>query len=211
MAGKTIKGITIELDGSTVKLGKALKNVLAESKSLEKQLKQVDNALRLDPTNTELLATKQRLLGDQIENTAEHLELLRKAEEKAAASVGNYDDWAAAYSPIQAQIDKTRKKLTELSAEQKKMERVGDIDTDAYRKLSAEIEDLQESLKDLHKQGEAVSEQFGNEDWNNAVTNATTAEDYFNLALQECSNETERSNLVLQAMADQGLSTIAQK
>lgn len=428
MAGKTIKGITIELDGSTVKLGKALKNILAESKSLEKQLKQVDNALRLDPTNTELLATKQRLLGDQIENTAEHLELLRKAEEKAAASVGNYDDWAAAYAPIQAQIDKTRKKLTELSAEQKKMERVGDIDTDAYRKLSAEIEDLQESLKDLHKQGEAVNEQFGepistreyeqlqteivlteaklnearkeadrvadtlkkidsgelkdvskaaknaedalegakkeaadfgdvlkanviadgakaiaesmadvaeetkeyqkimgslevsselagyttdqtreayeklygvladdqssattlanlqalhleqadllavidsviggwakygdsipidslaesinetikagqvtgtfadilnwgaregetygvklraateaNEDWNNAVTNATTAEDYFNLALQECSNETERSNLVLQAMADQGLSTIAQK
>lgn len=161
MAGKTIKGITIELDGSTVKLGKALKNILGESKSLEKQLIQVDKALKFDPYNTELLATKQRILGDQIENTAEHLELLRKAEEKAAASVDNYDDWAAAYAPIQEQIDKTKKKLTQLSAEQKKMERIGDIDTDAYRNLSAEIEDLEAALKDLRQQGEAVNEQFG--------------------------------------------------
>lgn len=161
MAGKTIKGITIELAGSTVKLGKALKDVLGESKSLEKQLKSVDNALKLDPTNTELLAQKQRILGDQIENTSEHLELLRKAEEKAAVSLGNYDAWAAAYAPIQEQIDKTRKKLTELCAEQKKMERIGDIDTDAYRNLSAEIKDLEASLKDLHQQAKAVDEQFG--------------------------------------------------
>lgn len=161
MAGKKIKGITIELDGSTVKLGKALKNVLGESKSLEKQLKSVDNALRLDPTNTELLAEKQRILGDQIENTSEHLDMLRKAQEKAAASVDNYDAWVAAYTPIQEQIDKTKNKLTKLFAEQKKMERVGDIDTDAYRKLSTEIEDLQGSLKDLHQQSEAVYKQLG--------------------------------------------------
>ena len=41
MGKNTIRGITIELDGSTVKLGKALKNILGESKSLEKQLKDV--------------------------------------------------------------------------------------------------------------------------------------------------------------------------
>ena len=133
MPGKNIKGITIELDGSTVKLGKALKNILGESKSLEKQLQQVEKALKLDPHNTDLLATKQRILGDQIENTAQHLEALRQAEAKAAASAANYDDWAAAYNPIQEQIEKTKKKLTELSAQQKKMKRVGDIDSDAYK------------------------------------------------------------------------------
>jgi len=97
MGKNTIKGITIELDGSTVKLGKALKNILGESKSLEKQLKDVNKALQLDPHNTDLLATKQRILADQIENTAQHLEALRQAEAKAADSVKNFDAWEAAY------------------------------------------------------------------------------------------------------------------
>lgn len=189
MAGKTIKGITIELDGSTVKLGKALKNILGESKSLEKQLKQVDNALKLDPTNTELLATKQRLLGDQIENTAQHLELLRKAEEKAAASLDNYDAWAAAYNPIQEQIEKTKRKLTELSAAQKKMECAGDIDTDAYRDLSAEIEDLESSLKSLRQQAEAVNEEFGNpispQEFKKLQTDITLTESKLNATRKE--------------------------
>lgn len=161
MAGNTIKGITIELDGSTVKLGKALKSILGESKSLEKQLKDVNKALQLDPHNTDLLATKQRLLGDQIENTARHLDALRQAEAKAADSVKNFDAWEAAYLPIQEEIDKTKKKLTELSAQQKKMERVGDIDSSAYRDLSSEIEELKTNLKDLHSQGEEVTKQFG--------------------------------------------------
>lgn len=161
MAGKTIKGITIEIDGNTTKLGNALKAITNESKSIEKQLKSVDAALKLDPTNTDLLATKQRLLSDQIENTQKHLELLRQAQEKAAASAGNYDAWVAAYTPIQNQIDKTKKKLTELFAEQAKMERAGEIDTEPYRKLTAEIDELEESLKALQKEGKAVTDQFG--------------------------------------------------
>lgn len=44
-----------------------------------------------------------------------------------------------------------------------------------------------------------------NKEWNDAVKNAATAEDFFNLALQEASTEAERADLVLQAMANQGL------
>lgn len=50
-----------------------------------------------------------------------------------------------------------------------------------------------------------------NEEWNASVEAAETAEDYFNLALQECATEAERVNLVMQAMADQGLSSMAEK
>lgn len=50
-----------------------------------------------------------------------------------------------------------------------------------------------------------------NEEWNESVAAAETAEDFFNLALQECATEAERVNLVMQAMADQGLSSMAQK
>ena len=44
-----------------------------------------------------------------------------------------------------------------------------------------------------------------NKEWNDAVNNATTAEDFFNLALQQAGSDAERANLVMQAMADQGL------
>lgn len=50
-----------------------------------------------------------------------------------------------------------------------------------------------------------------NEEWNESVAAAETAEDFFNLALQECSTEAERANLVMQAMADQGLENMADK
>ena len=50
-----------------------------------------------------------------------------------------------------------------------------------------------------------------NEEWNASVEAAETAEDFFNLALQECATEAERANLVMQAMADQGLSSMAEK
>ncbi len=50
-----------------------------------------------------------------------------------------------------------------------------------------------------------------NEEWNNAVAEAQTAEDYFNLALQQCSTEMERANLIQQAMADQGLAAVGEQ
>lgn len=66
--------------------------------------------------------------------------------------------------------------------------------------------------------GSQVGETFGvtmrastdaNKEWNDSVASATTAEDYFNLALQNCQTESERADLVLQAMANQGLNQAA--
>lgn len=50
-----------------------------------------------------------------------------------------------------------------------------------------------------------------NAEWNESVLAAETAEDYFNLALQNCKTEAERADLVLRAMADQGLTQAADK
>lgn len=47
-----------------------------------------------------------------------------------------------------------------------------------------------------------------NEDWNKAVNDAKTAEDFFNLALQETESQAERTQLVIDAMAGQGLPTL---
>ena len=58
-----IKGITIEIDGNTTKLSKALEGVNKSIKSTQSQLRDVEKLLKLDPTNTELLSQKQKLLA----------------------------------------------------------------------------------------------------------------------------------------------------
>lgn len=48
-----------------------------------------------------------------------------------------------------------------------------------------------------------------NEEWNQSVEDCETAEDFFNLALSECSSEAERLDLIMQAMSNQGLADMA--
>lgn len=74
-----IAGITIELNGDTTKLTKALSGVDKSLKNTETQLKDVDKLLKLDPKNTELLKQKQELLSKAVQDTKEKLE-----QEKAA-------------------------------------------------------------------------------------------------------------------------------
>lgn len=80
MASKTIKGLTVEIGGDTTKLSKAIKDVEAKSRSLSKELGDINKLLKLDPGNTELLAQKQKVLGDAAEAAAQKLETLREAE-----------------------------------------------------------------------------------------------------------------------------------
>lgn len=50
-----------------------------------------------------------------------------------------------------------------------------------------------------------------NAEWNASVAACKTAEDYFNLALSQCRNETERTNLIMAVFADQGLSAVGKQ
>jgi phage-related minor tail protein len=75
-----IKGLTIEIDGDTTKLGKALDEVDKKSKDLSKELGEVNKLLKMDPGNAELLAQKQKILADAVENTSKRLETLKDAE-----------------------------------------------------------------------------------------------------------------------------------
>ena len=68
-----IQGITVEIGGDTTKLSNALKTVNASIKTTQTQLKDVEKLLKLDPTNTELLAQKEKLLAQAISDTKEKL------------------------------------------------------------------------------------------------------------------------------------------
>jgi phage-related minor tail protein len=75
-----IRGITIELGGDASGLNKALEGVNSKVKNTADQLKDVNRLLKLDPKNTELLAQKQKLLANQIENTNKKLNTLKEVQ-----------------------------------------------------------------------------------------------------------------------------------
>ena len=77
-----IKGITVEIGGDTTKLSKALEGVNKDIKGTQTQLKDVQKLLKLDPSNTELLSQKHKLLADAVSATKEKLEVLKTAAER---------------------------------------------------------------------------------------------------------------------------------
>ena len=74
MAANRIKGITVEIGGDTTKLQDALKSVNSQIKNTQSQLKDVEKLLKLDPGNTELLAQKEKLLSEAVEETRQKLQ-----------------------------------------------------------------------------------------------------------------------------------------
>ena len=78
-----IQGITVEIGGDTTKLSSALSGINKEIKGTQTQLKDVEKLLKLDPSNTELVAQKQKLLAQEIGATKEKLTTLKTAAEQA--------------------------------------------------------------------------------------------------------------------------------
>ena len=162
MAGR-IKGITVEIGGDTKGLSDSLKGVNKEIKSTQSQLKDVERLLKLDPTNTNLLQQRQKLLAKSVEETKDKLKTLKDASEQAAKTSDKYDDWKKAYDPIRKEIESTNATLDKLKKKQLEMQDLGKVDTDAYKQLTAEIESTTKKVTELRKQGKAVSDEFGNQ------------------------------------------------
>ena len=112
-----IKGITVEIGGDTTGLDKALKSVNTSIKSTQSALKDVNRLLKLDPSNTELLSQKQRLLKDAIGATKEKLDSLKAAQEQAKQQLENGELGQDKYDTLQREIVETEEELRRLQQE----------------------------------------------------------------------------------------------
>lgn len=160
-----IKGITIEIGGDTTGLNKALNGVNKEISSTQGQLKDVERLLKLDPTNTELLRQKQKLLAEAVQGTKGKLDTLKEANKQVTESVSNYDAWKEKYDPIKKQIDETKKKLGDLKEQSRNADEQlanGEISQEKYDALQDEIKKTSSELKTLQKSAKEVSDEFGN-------------------------------------------------
>lgn len=83
-------------------------------RSTESALRDVNRLLKLDPTNTELLAQKQRLLAEEIDSTKDRLETLKEADKQAKKQLKSGDLGQEAYDALQREIVETEQKLDSL-------------------------------------------------------------------------------------------------
>ena len=111
MAG-TVKGIIVEIGGDTSGLQNALKKVNSATSSLSKELRGINSLLKLDPTNTELVSQKQQVLAENIEQTTQKLEELKKIQDEANASANKISP--ENYRALQREIISTENKLKDL-------------------------------------------------------------------------------------------------
>lgn len=175
MGASNIKGITIEIDGNTTKLSKALKDVDSSIKDTQRSLKDVDKLLKLDPKNTELLTQKQKLLKDAINDTKDRLEQLKDAQYQVKEGTAEWDG-------LQREIIETEQKLKSLEDQYKSfgsvaqqqiksvgedMQNVGDKITGVGKELTTKV-----TVPLVAAGGVAVSK-FAEVDKTMQLTNAT--------------------------------------
>lgn len=128
-----IKGITIEIGGDTTGLDKALKGVNSEIRSTQNELKEVDKALKLDPTNVDLLEQKQRALAKSVEATSDKLDTLKEAQKQALEQLEKGEIAQEQYDALTREIVKTEDAL-------KKAKQASEEFNVTTEKLSAQLE-----------------------------------------------------------------------
>lgn len=151
MASKTVKGIVIEIDGNTSGLAKSLDKVQSDLKETYSNLKDVNKALKFDSSNAEMLARKQQLLTDAIEETRQKLQLEEESARRAKEALEHGDISVAEYDKIQAEILKTKSDLEGL---EKTLREIPTTSQLAFQKAG---KDLQEFGDKAQKAGEKVA------------------------------------------------------
>lgn len=107
----TIKGITVKIAGDTMDLQKSLKAVQSSSASLQSELSAINRQLKFDPENTVLLAQKQEVLKEQIENSKSALKKLLDVQDQVEEQAKNGEISTEQYRAYQREVEKAKSKL----------------------------------------------------------------------------------------------------
>lgn len=145
MAKSKIAGLTIEIGGDTTELSKALKQPNDEARDLQGKLKAIDQALKFDPNNTELLEQKFRLLGQAIDMNEQKLQMLKTAQEQFKASGKDID--SSEYIELQRQIALTTNKVDQLRKQRIDMM----VDTSEVKEANNALDDMEKNMDDVEK------------------------------------------------------------
>lgn len=109
-----IKGITVKIGADTTDLSKAMSSANRSISTTQKQLNEVQKALKLDPSNTELLAQKYRLLTEKADETRKKLQTLKDAQSQVEEQYQNGEIDQGKYDAFRRELITTENQLKEL-------------------------------------------------------------------------------------------------
>ncbi|MEK5089711.1 phage tail tape measure protein [Paenibacillus sp. FSL M8-0228] len=138
--------INVVINGDTKDLYASLDGVNKRSKELQTELRQVDQLLKFDPGNTELLAQKQKLLSDAISNTSDKLNTLRSAQQQVTEQFQRGDISEEQYRAFQRELVRTEQELQRFE--------------NGLREARGELDDLSDEAGDAGNKIGEVGEKF---------------------------------------------------
>lgn len=153
MAGKALKGLTIKIGGDTSELLDSLKDVEKKGASLSKELGEINKLLKMDPTNTQLLAQKQKVLAESIETTKSKLDKLKEAEKQVQEQFKRGEVSEEQVRALQREIVKTESKLNSY-------ERATEETADQLNKLADGADGAADALDDVGDAAEDAGDGF---------------------------------------------------
>ncbi|MBP0987983.1 MAG: hypothetical protein J6S92_06860, partial [Oscillospiraceae bacterium] len=150
-----ISGITIAINADTSGVTSGLKDLTTDSVELAKQLKSVEQLLKMDPSNTEVLALKQDLLAKAADTSAKKLEALKAAQGDVERAFAKGDLGTDEYIAFQRELSSTEKRLEELGKQSENTS--GDVDD-----LGTETEQTGNQMQDADKKSSNFGETLKN-------------------------------------------------
>ena len=130
---QNIRGITVTINGDVKGLGKAMDAAKKQSIGLNKELREVNKALKLNPSSVTLLTEKQNILADSVKSAREELKALEAAQADVERMYAAGDIDRGAYLEFQRQLEAARAKARALAQE---------VESKAYA-LTDELRQLQ--------------------------------------------------------------------
>lgn len=168
MANSKIRGITIEIGGDTTKLDKALGSVDKKVKGTQVELREVNKLLKIDPTNTEMLAQKQALLTDAISETKEKLDILKNAESQVQEQFKKSEVSEEQYKALKRELGRTEVELANLEEAARQtdtaIEELGKsskLSGEELKEAEEKAGDFKETLGDLAGKAETAAKAMG--------------------------------------------------
>ena len=159
MAGN-IKGITIEFQGDTTRLDKALRQINNNTKSLDRELKQVDKALKFNPTNVELWRQKQDLLTQKVAETKTKLDTLKQAQAQMDAS--GVDKNSQEYRELQREIIVTENQVKTFQGQ---LKAIGNVNlratSEQFKEMGNKLTSAGQTMMGLSTAAAAVTAAIG--------------------------------------------------
>ena len=144
MAGN-IKGITIQFDADITPFDKAIRNMEKNISKFDKELRQINNALKFNPTSVDLWRQKQQVLTQKIEETRNKLQSLK--DQQAAMDAAGVDKNSEEYRKLQREIIETDGKLKTF---ERQLKAIGNADLRAlgeqFKKIGDQMKSAGETL-----------------------------------------------------------------